>query len=707
MARSLTSYTWQNGFAEPVDTAPPWTRSSHHVTEDGQRSNYTLPEQGIRPTSSVSNEYGTSTLRSWPSLYNGTAAYETPPSWKPPQEVDVLICGAGPFGLEMALNLARFNVKFRIVDKAEGPSHSGRADAIQPRALEYLHAWGISNEATEVGPLLNKTILYRNGVKLFHGHSSTCDSRYKGIHIITQSQVEKIYIRDLLRHDVLVERNTVVDSLDISKDPASDNPATVKITNLRTGECDVVRAKYVIGADGAGSRIRELIGAPFDGLATDCYWAIIECEAATDYPHILDFSIVTSSKCGGTIILPREQGLTRFYVHITGADAARITATRKRSRENNSAVGETEVYDHGITPDEVMQRLNEIMSPWKVNVTGQIAWFAVWRVNERVARHFSSPDQRVHIGGDAAHVHSVLGAFGLNSSIYDAANLSWKLALSLQGNAKPEVLLPTYDAERRLFANRVIRASGAYLRFICNLDLPLASLRGLDSELETHDEALPLLDGSKEADADWLRSFFSRNAMFLIGVDGPVVDTILNKTADTMMQRPTSLLSGVRAPDPRVCFGIDRTSYLYDAMLGVGKFHILVFASDLQGPVRQRIAHFSTHGLGPSGFFHRFGGRKAFNVVLVFKGRPREVQETIGDADLDNIRSLATLVYDDRAPDEDAHYYYGINHARGAVMVVRPDLVVGMSTWPEDQRELDEYFAAFLLEAETASKEHD
>lgn len=133
-------------------------------------------------------------------------------------------------------------------------------------------------------------------------------------------------------------------------------------------------------------------------------------------------------------MIPRERGLTRIYVQITGEKAARIAAARRSHREKNSSVGDTEIVDHGITPEETMEQLNKIMAPWTVEFAGPMSWFAVWRgayilysltlvclrlprlstlcsewlipelilVNERVARYFSTPDQRVHIGGDAA-----------------------------------------------------------------------------------------------------------------------------------------------------------------------------------------------------------------------------------------------------------------------------------------------------------------
>ena len=300
------------------------------------------------------------------------------------------------------------------------------------------------------------------------------------------------------------------------------------------------------------------------------------------------------------------------------------------------------------------------------------------------------------------HVHSVLGAFGMNSSIYDATNLGWKLSLSVKNLAQPSVLLATYDKERRLFANRVVRCSGAYLRFICNSSLPLAQLRGLGENLETHDEHLPILDGTLAADQQFLSTFFSHNAKFLLGVECSIVKSAICASSSKIeSQMPTSVATGARAPNPRICFDSGLTSYLYDKMTGSARFHILGFGSDLQGCVRERLAVLSKHLCETRGFFARFGGVERFNVVLVVKALPHEINDLMhgnGKDDLKGLREAATVVYDDRAPDQDAHYWYGINHARGAVVVVRPDLWIGNSVWPEDPSSLDEYFGGFLVE---------
>ncbi|KAF2678716.1 hypothetical protein K458DRAFT_435570 [Lentithecium fluviatile CBS 122367] len=740
MARNQPPFTWARGFKERVatDAPPAWADERYYTdSEEGTRAHYVPSDQALRPTTKMGTTMGVEELPGWPALYDGTMGLgreghngvvdresngmhngdrngttnDLPngPNHqenKPLEEVDVLICGAGPFGLQVAICLARMGLTFRIIDKAEAPTLTGRADGLQPRALEHLHAWGLSSEFAEEGPILNSTVLFRNGVKLFHNASSQCDSRYRGIHIITQGQIEKIYIRDLRRHGVLVERGVVADSFQVQDTVGPDLtswPISATLRNIHTGRTESVRAKYLVGADGAASATREMLGIRFDGLTTDCYWAIMDCQFKTDFPYILGFCIVISEKHGGVIVIPREDGYTRFYTQITG-EKARQLSEKRNGRRNASAVGATRIDDHGITADEVLEQLNKIMAPWKVEFASAMSWFAVWRVNERVARTFSTPDQRVHIGGDAAHVHSVLGAFGLNSSIYDAANLTWKLGLSIQGAARPEILLPTYDSERRLFANRVIRASGAYLRFICNIKQPLAELRGLGDDLEVHKEDLPALDGTTEADQRFLRSFFGRNAHFLLGVEGPIVESAIcppdtPSPTNIRIPPPTSLHNGVRVPNPRVCFGPASTAYLYDAMPGVARFHILLFASDMQAVVRARLVRFAEHAFAPMGFYARFGACERFNVLLVTKALPREADALLkGDPALKQLRQRATLVYDDRAPDEDAHNWFAVNHARGAVIVARPDLKVGISAWLDRSEALSEYFGGFLVE---------
>ncbi|RYP78080.1 hypothetical protein DL771_000773 [Monosporascus sp. 5C6A] len=205
--------------------------------------------------------------------------------------------------------------------------------------------------------------------------------------------------------------------------------------------------------------------------------------------------------------------------------------------------------------------------------------------------------------------------------------------------------------------------------------------RGREGAMEEHDEELPVLDDSTKVDRQWLMNFFGRNAMFLLGVDGARVDTELSPAVK------------VNGHEPKVPVAVLNG----DAIPGVTKFHILAFASDLRSPVRKRIAQLSSEWFAPRGFFSRLGGHERFNVVLIVKALLHEADELLEGPELENLRNVVTGVYDDGRSDEDAHFWYGVNHARGAVVVVRPDLAVGTSASPEDTAAIDEYLSRFLV----------
>ena len=174
----------------------------------------------------------------------------------------------------------------RSLDKAEAPLLTGRADAIQPRSLELLHSWGLAQEVHDRGPLINHTAMHKDGEKLFYGPSHASDSRYRGLHILSQGQIERVYIRDLLRHRVLVERNSVMDGVEVESVSSRSHPIRARIKNVKTGEGEPIEAKFLVGAEGAASSLRKQFGIPFDGITTDIHWAIMDCRFETDYPLV-------------------------------------------------------------------------------------------------------------------------------------------------------------------------------------------------------------------------------------------------------------------------------------------------------------------------------------------------------------------------------------------------------------------------------------
>lgn len=202
---------------------------------------------------------------------------------------------------------------------------------------------------------------------------------------------------------------------------------------------------------------------------------------------------------------------------------------------------------------------------------------------------------------------------------------------------------------------------------------------------------------TQATDKIFLGSFFGRNGAFLLGVEAPFDESVLTPPTPERARRAVSVANGRRAPNPRVCFAANETGYLYDKMTGAARFHLVIFGSNLRGRARRRVSSFAAGALGsPNGFYNRFGGSSTFNVVVVLSCLPDEIEGLMAEPELNMLRKAATVVCDDRAPDESAHYTYGVSHKDGALVVVRPDLWVGTSALPDSTDELDGYFSGFL-----------
>jgi phenol 2-monooxygenase len=195
-----------------------------------------------------------------------------------------------------------------------------------------------------------------------------------------------------------------------------------------------VKARYVIGADGARSRVRQEIGLALEGAQANHAWGVMDVLAVTDFPDIRLKAAIQSDKAGQILLIPREGGhLFRMYVDL----------------------GEARPEVRTTSIEEVIDRANAILAPYTLDVK-HVAWNSVYEVGHRLTERFDdSDDPRVFIAGDACHTHSAKAGQGMNVSMQDGWNIGWKLGHVLDGRA-PASLLATYSAERQVIAQNLI-----------------------------------------------------------------------------------------------------------------------------------------------------------------------------------------------------------------------------------------------------------
>ena len=211
------------------------------------------------------------------------------------------------------------------------------------------------------------------------------------------------------------------------------------------GKVETVKARYVVGCDGARSTVRKSIGRELHGDSANHAWGVMDVLAVTDFPDIRFKALIQSANDGSIIIIPREGGyMVRLYVELDKLDIGERVANRN------------------ITADEVIAKAQRIFKPHTLDVK-EVAWWSVYEIGQRLTDKFDDVPEaeiatrlpRVFIAGDACHTHSPKAGQGMNVSMQDAFNLGWKLAAVLRKRSAPS-LLHTYSAERQAMAKELI-----------------------------------------------------------------------------------------------------------------------------------------------------------------------------------------------------------------------------------------------------------
>jgi 2-polyprenyl-6-methoxyphenol hydroxylase-like FAD-dependent oxidoreductase len=349
------------------------------------------------------------------------------------QQSDVLIIGAGPTGLVLALWLTRLGVKVRIVDKTAGPGTTSRALAVQARTLELYRQLDLTDAVIAKGHRVPATNLWVRGerkARISLTDMGTGLTPYPFLHIFPQDEHEKLLEAKLESLGVNVERHTELVSFS-----EQANAVTARLRGPDGAESEH-EAIYLAGCDGARSTVRETIGTGFPGGT---------------YEHLF---YVADVEAGG----PALDG--ELHIDLDDADFVAVfpLAGQGRARLIGTVRDERAGHADTLTFDDIS---NKAIGQMKLAIN-KVNWFSTYHVHHRVTEHFRKG--RAFLIGDAAHIHSPAGGQGMNTGIGDAINLAWKLAAVVKGRA-PNTLLDSYEGERIGFARTLVASTDRAFTF--------------------------------------------------------------------------------------------------------------------------------------------------------------------------------------------------------------------------------------------------
>jgi 2-polyprenyl-6-methoxyphenol hydroxylase-like FAD-dependent oxidoreductase len=345
---------------------------------------------------------------------------------------DVLIVGAGPTGLVLALWLTRTGIKVRIIDKAAKAGTTSRAIVIHARNLEFYDQLGIAGLAVSKGVEITGANLWTGGKRT--GHLPFTDlkkniSPYQYALGLPQDEQETMLEQQLAKLGVEVERNTELLSFDQQEN-------SIQALLRKNGNDETVNTVYLAGCDGAHSIVRQQLGVGFPGGTYEETFYVADLNAK---------GLFVPGEVN--IALDEADFLAIFPLKKTGE--VRLVGAVRHAAKNKEALKWDDVSK------TVINRL-------KIEVE-RINWFSTYRVHHRVASHFRKGN--AFLLGDAGHIHSPVGGQGMNTGIGDAVNLAWKIGAVLKQQTPAEIL-DTYEPERIAFARRLVATTDNAFTFV-------------------------------------------------------------------------------------------------------------------------------------------------------------------------------------------------------------------------------------------------
>jgi len=361
----------------------------------------------------------------------------------------VLVVGAGPTGMTAAIELKRLGMDVRMIDKSDHMARYSQALVVQARTLEQLQRYGLAEETIAHGRKLNEAKFYSEGKLIVDFKLDHMDGRYPFALFIPQSTTEKLLAERMESLGARTERG--VELLELNQDPHLH--ATLRHPDGRTEE---IAPRWVIGADGAHSTVRQKLGVAFEGGGVGLSFFLGDCEVeGEDVP-------------GDELSIHVHHGDVLFLARLTDRIVRVIVATHEQQEQEKR---EVTVEDLQRAVDRMGVRAN----------IKSAEWLTPFHVNDRQAKHYRIGN--VFLAGDACHIHSPVGGQGMNTGMQDAANLAWKIAAV--GRGASDTLLDSYEEERGEVGRALLRFTERGLKLATTTNPILEKVRDIFAPLLT------------------------------------------------------------------------------------------------------------------------------------------------------------------------------------------------------------------------------
>jgi phenol 2-monooxygenase len=599
----------------------------------------------------------------------------------PYSAVDVLIVGCGPAGLTLAAQLSAFpDIVTMITDRKSGPLQVGQADGIACRSVEMFEAFGFAEKVLKESYWVSEVAFWRpgsDGAPLVRADriQDVEDDLSEMPHVIlNQARIHDFYL-ELMRNSARrLEPAYGRELVDLTTTDDPDYPiiATFKDSDS-AGRTETIRARYVVGCDGARSTVRRSMGYDLKGEAARQLWGVMDVLAVTDFPDIRLKAAIQSAHDGSILVIPREGGyMVRLYIEL------------------DALHGDERAADRNVTSEMLISKARKILAPYTLDVK-EVAWWSAYEIGQRVCDSFDDVPEaergfrapRIFIAGDACHTHSPKAGQGMNVSMADTFNLGWKLAAVLRGQADA-TLLDTYSEERRAKAKELI---------------------DFDKDMARLFSAKP----KDAAESAQFQQYFKKHGRYTAGVETRYAPSLLTGTGAYQMLA-SGYQTGMRFHSGPVIRLFDaKPMHLGHAIKADGRWRVIAFAAagDIGQP-QGKIAALCQFLL--EGPIARFTPTTAdidsvIDLRAVFQAPHREMAvEALPDLLLPRKGRYGLIDYEkafcpDLKSGVDIFDHRGIDRQQGAVLVVRPDQYVAQVLPLDAHAEIMAYFDGFMIPA--------